>query len=331
MSRVLGSSIRDAIRYGFPVGRVRVLEGRLLDNATLERLLDAPDFLAQKRVLSDTDYGAVVAPCESASDVERALDEYLGSLIDFLETSHLPEPTQRFFRLPYDFRNMKARLKAEATGAALEDMLEARGLVPLDAWSGPLEELPEEFRALDPLVRDAAGHVVRELIDPVVDRAMYEALLAEAERSKSEMLVDFARLDIDISSVRTLLRARSLGRSKEWARRALAEGGSLDVEGMLAAFDAPDEVFAESVARVAESLRVTPEELLDMNRLDILADNLLMQVARRGRVAATGVEPVLGYVMARRSEVIILRTLLLGKLAGLGADELRKTLRELYV
>ena len=45
----------------------------------------------------------------------------------------------------------------------------------------------------------------------------------------------------------------------------------------------------------------------------------------------TGVQPVIGYVMARRSEIVLVRMLLVGKLAGLSAPALRGRVRELYV
>ena len=44
-------STRDALRYGFAVGKVRVLTTRVFGKATYERLIDAPDFAEQPKVI----------------------------------------------------------------------------------------------------------------------------------------------------------------------------------------------------------------------------------------------------------------------------------------
>jgi V/A-type H+-transporting ATPase subunit C len=52
---------------------------------------------------------------------------------------------------------------------------------------------------------------------------------------------------------------------------------------------------------------------------------------RRVRVVPFGPEPVIAYVMAREAEVVAVRTLLIGRLAGLDRDALRRRLRDLTV
>jgi V/A-type H+-transporting ATPase subunit C len=326
-----GRHVREAVRYGFSVGRVRVLEGRLLDTATLERLIDAEDFLAQKRVLADTEYGAAISGCDSGTDVERALESYLTDLFAFLETSGLPDAVIKFFRVAYDYRNLKGRLKAEALDVPIEGMLEPHGTLPMELFSGPTELLPDRFRALEASVRDTDGSVDRLRIDPLVDRAMYEEVLAVAEDSGSEMLVRIARLDIDLANARTVLRARRLGWAAEDAAMALVAGGTVKPDALMRGFGQSLAEVAERLASMLHLPGAGAEDLQNVERLDVTADNLLMRLAKRGRMAATGVDPVAGYVMTRRSEVVTLRTLLLGKIAGLGADALRGRVRELYV
>ncbi|HEY5275625.1 MAG TPA: V-type ATPase subunit, partial [Coriobacteriia bacterium] len=70
----------DAIAYGFATGRVMVLRSRLLGHAAFERLVDAPTFADQLRVLSDTHFGKFVEHARTASDVEQAIDASLLAL-----------------------------------------------------------------------------------------------------------------------------------------------------------------------------------------------------------------------------------------------------------
>jgi V/A-type H+-transporting ATPase subunit C len=88
--------IADPKRYGFAVGRVRVLETRLLGRSTFERLLDAHSFREQLRILSETPYGVYLEGVTTAEGVEAALDGSLRDLYnDFLEQANLPEDIVR--------------------------------------------------------------------------------------------------------------------------------------------------------------------------------------------------------------------------------------------
>ena len=47
--------------YGFAVGRIRVLETRLLDRGRLERMAEAADLAEALAQLGETEYGPLVA------------------------------------------------------------------------------------------------------------------------------------------------------------------------------------------------------------------------------------------------------------------------------
>lgn len=323
-------TISAAIRFGFSVGRVRVLEGRLLSNVTLERLLDARSFDEQKRVFADTEYGSCLGEAETAGDVEAALDECHAELFWFLETSRLPETVSRYFRTRYDYANLKARLKSEALNVPLQGMLEPHGMVEPELFGGSVEMLPAHLRVLDAAVRDG-DVVVRDRIDPVVDRAMHEDLLAVARESGCRLLQDLAELTVNLANVRTVLRAHKLGWPAADVRDALVPGATVPPRSLLASYGLSFGDMVERLSAVARLSGVGAEDLLEVERFDVLADNLIVRQAKKARLIATGVEPVIGYVMALQSELVILRMLLLGKIAGLSAQALRKRMRELYV
>ena len=140
--------IRDDIRYGYAVGRVRVLDGRLLSRTTFERLLDAPDLREQKRILAETHVGRYLEGAETAGEVERALDASLADLYDeFLLHADLPAAVVAYFRLPYDYANLRAALKARVLGIAAGE-LSALGSAPPEAFASDGSGLPEEMREL---------------------------------------------------------------------------------------------------------------------------------------------------------------------------------------
>ena len=326
-----GNSVTESIRYGFAVGRVRVLEGRMLPSATYERLLDAPTFADQMRVLSDTPYGKFLEGAEVAEDVERAFGRALDELYGFLVTANLPEPVIRFFRVPYDYANLKARLKADLLGQSTEGLLVDLGAVPADRFAGAVAAWPKHFRTMYERLAGEDTRATDEYISTEVDRAMFAELLAHAEESKSRFLAGLAALQVDLANVRTLLRARVRERKAAETRALLIDGGELGIEKMMSRYSLPLVELAAAVAAMPGPLKgLEADELSDLARYDVLADDLQVRYLRQARMVAAGPEPVIGYVMARQAEVMMVRTLLIGRMSGVPTDVLRRRLRQRY-
>ncbi len=336
---VLGiRAARESIRYGFAVGRVRVLETRVFGLATYERLLDAPTFAEQLRILSDTVYGSYLEGVETPAEVEIRLDEALEDFYAFLGESNLPDPVVRYFRVRHDFANLKAALKAEILGVSLQEMLTPSGTIAAEEFMRSLQDLPDPLGAVaGEVLADRAdedrGEASTErdllLVDTAVDRAMFSELTDLAAKSRSAFLRGMSTLMVDIANVKTLLRARVADMPAPRARSLLFEGGSISVKE-LARLYALSPVEAGIRLSAVPSLRGIPlEELEDMSRLDVLADNVVVSYLRMARVVPVGPEPVIAYVMAREAEVRAVRTLLLGRLAGLPSEDLRRRLREM--
>lgn len=342
-------AIRESIQYGFAVGKVRVLETRVFGLATYERLFDSADFEEQRRILSDTIYGRYLDGARSTSDVERGLDSALDDFYRFLEEAHLPEPVVRFFRERYDFANLKGALKARLLSTPVDDLLVDLGTIPIDEFDGQLEELPEPFGSLSQRVLEAARTSAEDaakeatpdsgtsaadafpIVDAEVDRAMFVRLGRLANESGSAFLKQLAELQVDIANVKSLLRARLADVPTDDALATALKGGSIPVRELAKLYGLP---LAEAVARLAElpALSGIPaSELSDVARLDVIADNVVVGYLRRARAVSIGAEPVIAYVMGREAEVRAVRTLLIGRLAGLPTGVLRSRLRNLYV
>lgn len=321
---------RDSLRYGFAVGKVKVLETRALDAAAFERLLDAPSFAEQKRLLSETPFGRYLETAETAGDVERGLEEALDAYYAFLDEAALPEEVVRFFRLRYDFANLKAVAKARLLGVGYGELLVGHGTIPIDRFAGELEELPPPLDEVVPeLGRIAAerGAGDAAAIDTAVDRAMFATLLDTALRSRSRYLVEVARLAIDLANVKTVIRGRKAGLQAADLGSRLADGGAVPTGGLLALADLPADQLAPALARIPQLRKVPTQALLEASTLDATLDAVTAVVVRRGRMGPVGPEPVISYVLERESEVAALRVLLTGTLSGLDREVLRRYVR----
>ena len=345
------ATTREAIRYGFAVGKVRVLETRVFGKATYERLLDAPTFAEQQRILSDTVYGRYLEGANTRAEVEHALDRALDDFYLFIDEAGLPEPVIRFFRERRDFANLKGALKARALGISTEGLLVGLGSIPKDAFSGSLKDLPAPFgrlavelsryfedegaafRGQAPAKSGSPGPSSGRAsdlgdIDHAIDAAMFERLSELARESGSAFLKELVAYMTDIGNVKTLIRARLAGAPASSIPAMLLPGGSVPASRLAELAALPPIEAAVSLARLTPFAGIPMSDLSDPARLDVIADNVIAHFLGRGRRVPVGAEPVISYVLSREAEVGTLRTLLLGKLIGLNPDLLRSRLRD---
>lgn len=322
--------IRDDIRYGYAVGRVRVLEGRLLPRSTIERLLDAPDLKEQKRILAETHVGRYLDAAVTAEDVERGLEASLDDLYDeFLERAGLPDAVVRYFRAPHDFANLRAALKARVLGVPPEGLLSRLGSIPADAFGAAQPVLPEPFGGLLTAWDETEPQPSLDALETAVDRALFAFLTDAARESKVRFLKELTALRIDVADVRLLLRARAKAMPPAELVPRLIEGGTPALLAL--ASEAPRmsaEELAAAVVRTRALGTLDETDLHDLERFDLVADALIAASMRSARRAPNGAEPVLAYVMAREAEVAALRALVAGRLAGLDRETIRARVKE---
>jgi V/A-type H+-transporting ATPase subunit C len=317
----------DSIKYGFAVGRVMVLRTRLLSRATYERLLDAPTFQEQRRVLSETHFGRFIEGAVSASDVEVAVDESLRDLYEeFLERSELPPAVVGYFRAPYDFAALRGALKARALGDHAPAPSVFLGRAGFEGFDEPAS-LPG---ALGRTARDVLGAeepLDAEAIDAAVDRAMFAELMRLARESRVGFLGRLASREADAVNAKVLLRAAIAGRSPDSVRDSLVPGGTWDADSAADLVSRPMEL-AQAVVIARVLAAASPDELLELTRLDVLVDAASARLAREAAHGPIGPEPVLAYVLQRRAEAATVRAVLVGRLAGLPRDVVASRLRE---
>lgn len=318
---------RDALRYGYAVGKVRVLETRLLDRSAVERLLDARDFAEQKRLLSETPYARHLEDADTAQSVEAALEDALDGFYRFLDEAALPEAVIAFFRLTYDYANLKAALKSRALGVPTADLLVMHGAVPSAVFLGDVAELPEPLRGI---AERLAGVEDVAVIDAAVDAAYFAALRDAAHAAGSPYLAVLARVRIDAANVKSLLRSAAAGLAADDVAQRLIDGGDVDPARLRSLAGAPMAEIAEALTRMPELKGLHAAELMDPASLDPATEALVTAALRKGRSAAAGPEPVIAYVMGREAEVRTLRTLLLGGLTGIDDESLRARVSASY-
>jgi V/A-type H+-transporting ATPase subunit C len=332
---------REDNAYAFATGSVRARERRLLDAATLARLVEAEDAQEVWQLLRDAGF-------ESAAeyDLERyeeALARELRQLYAYLRFLSPKREETAWLGKRYDFHNLKACLKAYLWGEdPAEALIDGVGEVPVDLiraavrtaeWSALPDELSEAGRA-------AAAEYERtgepESIDVLIDRAMLRSLKTAVETAvgESAALTRLIRAWCDLANLRITLRARAMGKDLSFLERAWVEPGGLDRDRLHAlreaALDAwPDLLRATGYAElIAQTVR--SDEAWDPAAFEKGSDEFVLELLQPARYVLYGPEPLVAYVLAREIELKNLRIVLVGKMGGVSSEELKGWVRAGY-
>jgi vacuolar-type H+-ATPase subunit C/Vma6 len=176
---------------------------------------------------------------------------------------------------------------------------------------------------------DAEAPPSLDEVEARIDRALFAELCATARESKVRFLRELTVLRIDLANARLLIRSRAKGLSPADIASRLIPGGSAALEALAPlAPRMSAEDLAAAIARSRVLGTVSETDLIQTERFDVAADTAVAERMRSARRAPGGAEPVLAYVLGREAEVLLLRTAVVGRLAGLDRESIRTHLKE---
>lgn len=311
---------------------LRAKEARMLSGAKLERMLAEPSFADACRIAAEGGYEDMsqmdVAGINAALAAFRARE--IAEIADLAPDVSVLD----LFRMKYGYHNAKAVVKAGG------DLDKAAGLLSDAARFTPEEilavyqsesgsgALPEAYAAA---IREAKTALARtgnpQIADYILDKAYFAELLREAQKSGKRFIVDYVRLQIDRSNLRSALRTLGLERREELLDNALIEGGTVSLEELRAAMESKEDLqrlFAPTVLGRAAAAA-------GMTQFEKDADNALRDYVLRSSFVSFGQEVLVEYLSALENEITSLRIILTGKRMGIPEGKLRERLRESYV
>jgi len=334
----LAKQIKD-IDYLVISARIRAMETQLLTRARMEQILEARSEEEVTKVLQECGYPELNAASPEAMDA--ALSASRKAMLEDLGTGVPDAGYLDIFKLKYDYHNVKAVLKAavmetdpgrmlmDMGRVGAEELREAIGSGDMNALPAALGSAVEEAREVLYTTRDP------QLGDIVLDRWYYRELSEIAADTGSAFLQGYVRILIDAANLRTLVRTIRMGKSSEFLKGVLFEGGEVAPEAMEKVGAARGSGLTElyAVTRLgaaakagAEALKggglTTFEKRCDDAAADYLADSALVPF---------GEAPLVNYLAVRETEYTNLRILLLGRMAGIDAEVIRSRLRDVYV
>jgi V/A-type H+-transporting ATPase subunit C len=327
----------ETTRYGFAVGRIRVLETQLLSANRLERLVEA-DYEGALNILDEVAMGDYLAKAEVAREVDSGLTAFLRDIYASMAES-LPRDSclLDFFLCRYDFHNLKSLLKASLSDREPENLLEGLGLVDIDILRNGIqnpEMLASPYReTVTEVMEREAGP---QEMDTIIDRHYLQYRLYLAAREDSPFILHFARSSIDLANLKTVIRARNLDKSREFMEYALVEGGFISTSYFLDIYGDSPEVMTRELEktrynRVLLEIMEESGEITRLTEFDRRSDDYLMDLVRGTKRVSVGVEPIFAYVQARENELMLVRIILMAKLHNISPADIEKMLRKLYI
>ncbi|SFP09208.1 V/A-type H+-transporting ATPase subunit C [Oscillibacter sp. PC13] len=319
--------------------RIKAMETGLLTRERMEQILEARSDEEAAKILQECGYPALDARDPEALDAALSADreEMLADLSDGAPDTRYIE----LFKLKYDYHNVKALLKAEAMGTAPDGMLMDMGRVPVKELqaavrSGELDSLPpllaraaEEAREVLNTTRDP------QLSDTVLDRWCYRDMADLAEQTGSEFLKGYVQTVVDALNLRTLVRAIRMGKSEEFLRGVLLEGGSVAAASILTVCanrgSGLNDLYGPTRFQAAAEAGTAALKGGALTEFEKLCDDAVSEYLAGAQMVPFGEAPLVGYLAARETEYTNLRILLMGRGAGLAPEVIRSRLRQSYV
>lgn len=326
--------------YAYAVGRVRVLETRLLDKSKLERMIEADSAEEALKVLAETEYAGAVSEMASVHDFEQMLHAEMSRTISVLHRSSPQPDLIKMMALRYDVHNLKVLFKAKFMNAKTE-MLLLPGNIALEKLRRMVDE--EVFRDLPGALRGAAKQVVDEfsasqdpqVIDLILDRSLYEMLLGYAREARSAFMEGFIVRLIDLSNLKTFIRVKRMKKDRKFLKQVLLPGGALTEDRLVALLEEPLESLSTHL-QTSNYLTVADEGVRDWIergtavRLEKLSDDYITEHMRRHKGNPFGLEPLIGYLWGKEIEIKNIRLILVGKINRLPTGAIRERIRDVY-
>ncbi|MBU5484890.1 V-type ATP synthase subunit C [Clostridium sp. MSJ-11] len=332
----------EGLQFTHAISRIRVLETKLLDKAKLDRMIDSSSAEDALKILGETEYSNYMSNIKRPEDYEELLS---GELIRLYQLMYSLSPVKELIdimSIKYDYHNLKVMIKGKILNKDLSNLLIPVGLINLNKLKQAFDN--ENFKELTDYMIQGIEKVNKSFeedkdpqkIDIVLDSFMYKEMLYRANEIGDKFLSDYFKVIIDLTNIKTLLRVKKQNKGRRFMEEVLIEGGTILKKDLISYEN-------ESIDGIANKLSYTPYEKIlrlglenygtngNMSYFEKLTDNYIMDYIKKAKYVSFGIEPLLGYIMAKESEIKTVRIIMVGKLNNVAPEVIRERLRDVYV
>jgi hypothetical protein len=322
------SGIGHDFAYGY--GRVGVLQQQMLDKGDVDRLLGAHSDAELRQILHEIKFTSVVMPLDDLHGFVPAMENWLRAQCrkmapegrqDVFDILWLREDLPVLAHLLKEYHGQTSGLtKIEGKGMTTYDY----DLLRAQIFQTGHRELPEDVAHFIESIK-ARKNIKPDEIDHEVAKFITGKQMKLAEASGSRLILRYVRHTIDLQNIRTARRMRP-GEDPDgkYLRGGEIEPGRITTNPREIAMLIRNSTLPNTIA---DSLHQGDDTSILLERA--LNKGLAHDVAEM-RGVPLSVEPIFAYAIMALSQILMIRTVLIGKSAGLNAEEISKMLPPVF-
>ena len=332
----------DRMEFTQAVVRTRVLETRLLSRAIIERMVDAKDIEEVIKILGETEYADSIGGLTRVEEYEKILSSELKRVYQLMYEITKEDMVVDLLTLKYDYHNLKVLVKESALQKDLGDLYISVGKtdfekIKADYLSNNLRDMDSRFsEALDSVAKDFELSKDPQRIDLILDKYYFKHLYELARETEIPLFINYVQDLIDFTNIRTLIRLKKQDKDMKFLEDVLLPNGKIDIDDIVLALNDSLEMIINKFKSydISSELKKGLENYQQTGRLSEFErqmDNYLINLNKPSKYVNFGPEPIFSYIIAKETEVKVLRIIMVSKLNKLSPDAIRERLRDLYV
>ena len=315
---------------------VHICEKDMLDEKDVEDLAAAADMEEAYSILGEKGW-AVPDLTVSGADADRLLAEEENRVWDLVESLLGDLAPLNTLRCGNDYHNLKAAVKlaykddgAEPERCFLKGVTDAAKILEA-AKAHDFSSLPPDMAEAGKQAYETLSHTGNgQLSDMIIDKAALIAIGKAGSETKSCLMQEYAKLTVDGANIKSAVRCCIMGKQRDFTELAIAPAGTLDAEALIKAA-------AEDMESIFDYLSYTEYSgAVDSLRQGVAAferwcENRMIEVIRPQRDEFFSIDPMAAYILARLSELRMVKLILAAKINSLDMSVISERLCETYV
>lgn len=321
----------------------RVYAKRMLDHTRIGRMINAASAEEAFKLLMETEYTKSMEDVNDVYDYDTLLGNEMQRIYKIGDELLPDKEIFQILVYKYEFHNMRVIAKEIATGNNFENLY-------LEVSSFNPQKVKEQFinghySNIDEYVVNTLSKAIdayevdrnSQAIDFSIDRDYFHILVGAGEKTGVEMIVDYVRAMVDFYNVSALIRAQKHGIANlQNLDSMLVRGGDIDIDKLKALNNAEVDRIMELVkfGSKGKFMLTGLNAYKETGSLEVLEDaraDYLALISGDTRYEHFGPEPIFAYMLQKEKELSIVRIILISKLNGISAKEIRERLGEEYV
>ncbi|HCT63785.1 MAG TPA: V-type ATP synthase subunit C [Lachnospiraceae bacterium] len=318
--------------YPYAVARIRMLERSLLTWKKYIQMAESKTIEGALKILSEAGYGN--GNSLGVKEYEEALSDQLAKA--YADVSELVSG-HRFmdvFLIKNDYHNLKVLMKEDISGIDGSNYLVGGGTVRVEVLKAAFQmksydALPENMVVAITEAYSVYGKTMSgQMIDIVMDKAAFKNMNTIAHESSNHFIKRYVEYVCDITNLKTFLRFKNMKKPFEMFTEVFVAGGILGLDSFKTAFNAENPAAGFKGTYYAELCKNMTKGFTVFEKK---CDDYIMLFIRDAKYKSLTLEPMIGYIYAKETEVKTVRIIFNSKVNNIDSDIIKERLRDAYV